>query len=206
MLVLDSGAAFSVHSLYLLHISPVFSNALACTSGTPAAHDDSPRQRQGPAAKRAKQALRLPLPGTSRKQALLLLHCMYAFDRSAWASTLDPPELVEVARIADRFDCAKVLQLVDNALVQACKVPERPVAGAARMWTTAEQAPAQYQLARQLHLPQLELHCGRFLGLHAHKVDLAEVRGFDAGLAAALEAALELRIQAFEAALRKPSA
>ena len=49
----------------------------------------------------------LQLPGTSRQQALLLLHFLYAWARESWLAGLLPQELVELARVADRCETGK---------------------------------------------------------------------------------------------------
>ena len=43
------------------------------------------------------------MSGWRRKQALLLLHCLYAWTRETAIHALEPPELVELARVADRW-------------------------------------------------------------------------------------------------------
>ena len=126
--------------------------------------------------------VKLPLPGTSRKQALLLLHCLYAFDRKSWAKSLKSPELADLARIAHKYACTAVLGLADNSLVAACKGEDFALLG-------VREAPAQLQLARDLNLDKLEIHLAYTMGKHAHRLDLTAL---DAVTAAMLKGATEL--------------
>ena len=181
-MVLDDGTALPAHSLYLQHASTVFYNALACSKVADCIHQTAPRPDslagssavQGP----PQAKLPLPLPNTSKEQALLLLHCMYAFDRAKWAKALQPYELAALAAVAHRFGCLQILELADSALLQA--------SAADAGFTTVKNAPTQHQLARRLQLVQFELHVARFLGSYPNAVDLSKL---DPGTAAVLEGA-----------------
>ena len=54
---------------------------------------------------RAAVTLRLPLARVTRHQALLLLHCLYAFDKGAWILGVGAADLFALAQIADRPCC-----------------------------------------------------------------------------------------------------
>ena len=179
--LLDDGTSLSAHTLYLQHASPVFCSALDCsrpalTQPQVQPHDQpqdqvppQPQHRPGspaaeeaarcssPARKRQKLGMQLRLPGASQKQAQLLLHCLYSWAREAWLRRLELPELVDLARVADKFGCVAVLQLVDAALVWACETQarndDRPEANLFGTWLSTENAPALYKLAQELHMP-----------------------------------------------------
>ena len=174
------------HPLYLRHASGVFADVLAGCSRpqqqeTPS--QDNPSD-DAPAPKRHKPGLRLPLPDTTRKQALLLLHCLYQHTQPAWADDLGIPELLDLALVAHKFDCTAVLQQSDRLLVAAVEAEERLVAGcnpaqrpatAAAAWLTPQNALAQHALTDKLHLPKLALHVGAFMAMHANELDLGSV-------------------------------
>ena len=85
-LVLDDGTNFSIlQGLTSQH------------ADFPDAASSSPQQ---PSSKRCRQQLELPLPETTRRQALLLLHCLYSMARESWLTSLIVPELIELARIS----------------------------------------------------------------------------------------------------------
>ena len=178
-LVLDSGVTFLAHSLYLRHASTVFEHALACappaeaSAGTEVGDEVSLPE---PAAKPGKGLVRLPIPVTSKRQAQLLLHCLYCWERGPWAESLHAAGLVELARVAHRYGCASVLDLADRCLVKNCGVQEASMAKTVpRPWLTVWEAPAQYQLAERLHITSYGALVGRFLRKHAHVVDVSRL-------------------------------
>ena len=177
----------SAHSLYLSHASSVFKNALQCAAARQAdakiATDDEPDGDDSPTAKRPKVMTKLPLPGVTRRQAQLLLHVLYCLKKESWADSLGPPELIDLATVCDKFSAVGLLQLADEALVK------RTASKTATGWLTVLDAPGQHELARRLHLASYEAHVGRFLGRHAHEVDLSRL---DASTAAILEGARDL--------------
>ena len=164
---------------YLWHASALFGDVLNCSAAEIAAS-----QAALEPGKRQRCMLRLPLPGSSRKQALLLLHCLYAWDRKAWALGLQPWELVELATVGNKFSVLQVLQLADSCLVQTCHHTsldsEASHPGA---WLTPENAAAMYQAAGTMQLACFRVHVGAYLGLHSQ--DVSE-DGLDAGTAAVL--------------------
>ena len=171
-LSLDDGSVLRAHQLYLQHASPLFRASLPS-----AAVKEDP---SGAAFKRPRLAsaegLQLPLPGVTRRQAQLLVHALYSFMRETWAGSLRPPELIELARVASRFNCAAVLDLADTVLVAKCAAAvDKPAPEATSAWLTVQDAPAQHQLARKLGLGKYEALVGRFLGRHAHAVDLTRL-------------------------------
>ena len=206
--VLDLGkqGALKAHSLYLQHASPVFTDVLAsCTAEQEpqSAHqpaESAPAQQpcaqspgssggdDSPAPKRRKTGSKqqLPLPDTSRKQALLLLHCLYQHTQPGWAEGLEIPELLDLAQTAHKFACSAVLRQADGLLVAAVKAEEALVAECAQSkqpaawaaaWLNSHDAPARHTFARDLNLPGLVLHVEAFMALHANEVDLTAVDG-----------------------------
>ena len=89
----SSSLSQTAHSLYLQHASPIFENALACASPTrlQTAPPASPCSSSGDtqAQKQCRASVKLPLPGTSKRQALLLLHYTAAFTLLLHARVLD---------------------------------------------------------------------------------------------------------------------
>ena len=167
LIVLDSGEELHAHSFWLEAASEVFRTALTCTP-TPGRSTRSSRQVSPDAA--ASRMQQLPLPGVSKHQALLLLHCLYAWANKDWVGTLSQSDLLDLARIADKYACARVLELVDSTLVQQCRAAPSPPG-----CLSPDNAPAQFQLARDLHLEEYEGEIAQFLGMHASQVDLSKL-------------------------------
>ena len=203
-LVLDDSSCLPAHALYLQHASPVFKDALSGLSGQ---HRDfqgtscfiKQESNDQLPAKRAKCQLRLPLPGTSRRQAVLLLCLLYAWDKGSFLMTLKPAELVELARVAHKFCCVPALQQVDSQLVRVCQGGAGSEGTSAKskalkldeeVWLTVGEAPAQLQLAADLHLACYEAHVASFIGEHAHAIDL---EALDSRMAAVLRGARKIR-------------
>ena len=151
---------------------------------TTGAADDSSEASAPPASKRARPMLKLPLPGTSRQQALLLLHCLYAGDPRSWTKLLDLPQLADLGRIAHRFGCTAVLRLVDSRLVKlvSCRLQKEGKKSMA-------DAPATFAMARESGLTKLESHLGHWMGAHPRWVDL-QALDLEPGLAAVLRGAI----------------
>ena len=183
LLTLNDSTGFRVHSQFLQQISPVLKSALAC--GRPPEHSGASSadsaQAHKPASDSSRTGPQLPLPGTSKQQALLLLHCLYSWSRESWLCGLPYAEILDLAMVADKFGCAPMLQLVDSCLVKACQASEPA-------WVSVTTAPNQFNLACQLHLPSFEAHVGRFLGRHTSAVVLKDL---DAVTAAILQGARE---------------
>lgn len=80
------------------------------------------KQEGKSAAKRPRSAStsqpELLLPGATRRQTQLLIHCLYSFLRESFANGLSPPELIDLARIADRFGCKQVCTCMHVLLVR----------------------------------------------------------------------------------------
>ena len=192
---LDRGRELRAYALYLEQASDIFRGALRCQQG-PETPEPRPNGPGCPLGSQGAPAIthHLPLPGASMCQALLLLHCLYAFDRGAWAEGLCGPDLLELACIADKFACTAVLRLVDSTLVKRCTAQEG--AGGGGEWAPpcliARNAPEQHGLARKLHLTGFEARVGCFLGMHADEIDLTQV---DAGLAHVLRGANRVRAE-----------
>ena len=207
LITLDDGSSLRAHSIYLQHASSVFSNVLELHQSTTAPDAPVSSRPTRSAAKRPKtdtpavpELKKLPLPRTTRKQAQLLLYCLYAWSREASMDALQPPELVELAKVAHTFACEEVLGSVDGALVRMCQAEAaadvRPETDedsddedSFGGWVNAVDAPAQHQLAHELHLTDFEACVGRYMGRHPDDIDLASV---DATLAAVLEGARSL--------------
>ena len=148
------------------------------------AADEPTVAEEVPPPKRHKSMLKLPLPGTSKQQALLLLHCLYAGDPRTWTRYLDLQQLVELARVAHRFSCTTVLQLVDSRLVKLCRYSDPVLKDREQPWMA--DAPANYALASQLGLAAWEKHIGHYIGEHPSWVDLDKM---EPGAAAMLRGA-----------------
>ena len=206
LLDLGEQGQLRAHLVYLQHASPLFTDVLAsCTSEQEPQPADQPAEsapaRQPspqsacsccgvdlPAPKRQKTGprLQLPLPDTSRKQALLLLHCLYQHTQPGWAESLGVSELLDLAQTAHKFACSAVLHQADSLLVAAVKAEEALVAQCsqskqaaawAAAWLNAHDAPARHSFAKHMNLPGLVLHVEAFMALHANDVDLNAVDG-----------------------------
>lgn len=135
----------------------------------------------------------LPMTGVTTPQALLLLHCLYAFDRRAWVVGVGFQDLCDLVRVCDKFACCGVLQLVDKTLLERAEAGEGDAGDEASMLNVAN-APAHHKLASRYRLSAYEAHVARFLGLNADRVDLAAL---DPSLAHALRGANEMRSKLF---------
>ena len=207
-LVLEDGSSLRAHKLYLEHASPVLTSALACrplaeprTSTDPEAPSESgPSHSDAEACSEA--AIRLPLPGVSRRQGQLLVTSLYCWTRDTWCDGLSPPELVEPATTAPKLDCAPLLELADKALVKSCGVTKDLAAAAkADVWLTVLDAPAEHELAERLQLTQYKKLVRRFMGSQAHDVDLSRV---DEDTVAILEGVRSGRCPSHEEAKAQP--
>ena len=202
-LILDDGTTLQAHALYLQHASEVLTGALACTAEQPAAaaeaSDDTRATRN--TAKRPRTAstasapgteFKLPLRGASRKQALLLLSCLYAFARDAWVWELGPADQMELARLAHRYQCIEVLQLVDASLVKMSEAEEELSQDTyvEMGWLNEFDAPKLLDMARDLSLAGFEARVLRFIGRHPDTVSL---RDMDPGIAAVIAASRSVR-------------
>ena len=183
LLTLDAGSVLRAHQLYLEHASPLFKASLPSAT---IKEDPSSASCKRPRLASAEEP-KLPLPGVTKRQAQLLVHALYSFMRETWASSLQPPELLELARVASRFNCPAALDLADTVLVAKCAAAaNRRAPDAASAWLTVQDAPAQHQLARKLGLAKYEGLVGRYLGRHARDVDLTRL---DPSFAAMLQGA-----------------
>ena len=99
LLVLDSGAAYPAHSVYMKHSSTVLAEAFAL---------DSPRDGR----------LRIPIPGTIAEDLLLLLRAYSHFSSLLELLRANMSSLWSVARLSDQLGCGQVLQQIDWMLVQ----------------------------------------------------------------------------------------
>ena len=195
-LVLDDSSKVRAHSLYLEHASTVLENALACApqqvsdsrSDEEASGESADESSEEPVDKQSKALINLPLPGVSKLQAQLLVTCLYTMGRETWLDSLGPPKLIQLARVSHKLACLEVLEQVDKSLVRVCGVnqllPRIPTAADA--WLTTADAPAELQLAQQLHLTRYEDLVGRFIGRHAAAIDINRV---NPSLAAVLKGA-----------------
>ena len=188
-LVLDSGCSLRAHRLYLQHASCVFEDALACTPAGDTAEFDTEEGHDSKADMYSWMPTRLPLPNTSERQAHLLLQCLYCWERAAWADSLRPPELIELARVAHRFGCTSMLDVADKAMVKTCGAVDSTTnkfIECSRAWLNAWEAPSQLQLAQSLGLTRYAALVGRFMGRFADKIEL---RSVDAHIGAILQGA-----------------
>ena len=173
VIVLDSGISLLAHSIYLEQASEVFQGALECLQ--PAA--DALRSRPEFASGSPHITHRLPMPGVSMHQALLLLHCLYAWARESWAASLTMKDLCDLARIADRFACHSALHMVDETMLRLAVAHEDspPDAALGGAVLTAASAPEQHRLAQELNLRRYRLHVEFFMGMHASEMNLTQV-------------------------------
>ena len=189
LIKLDGDHTLTARAVYLEHASSVFTAALTdCSQPKPAAKR---RKSAGQANENTPPPSRkLPMPGVSLHQALLLLHCLYALDRRSWLASISPGDLLELAHITHRFDCTSTLDLVHAMMVQRCAAPapRAPL-------LTVENAPSQLEVAGELQLEGFEACIGRFLGRHAKEVDMGEL---DPCLASALQATITARAELLE--------
>ena len=141
-----------------------------------------------PAEKECKALFSLPLPGVSKMQAQLLVTCLYTMGLETWLDSLGPPKLIQLARVSHKLACLEVLEQVDKSLVRVCGVDQLlpRIPAAADAWLTTADAPAELQLAQQLHLTCYEDLVGRFIGRHAAVIDISRV---NPSLAAVLKGA-----------------
>ena len=150
---------------------------------TPSGQFPSGKKRKTALGARAGAAAHtLPMTGVTMPQALLLLHCLYAFDRRAWVVGVGFQDLCDLVRVCDKFACCGVLQLVDKTLLERAEAGEGDAGDEASMLNVAN-APAHHKLASRYRLSAYEAHVARFLGLNADRVDLAAL---DPSLAHAL--------------------
>ena len=187
LLVLDDGTTFCAHSQYLRLASAVLRDALACSvpaAADPASPDDL---AASPAAKQRRGYHKLPLPGSSKEQVLLLLHCIYAWERDAWVCSLNAPQLVELATISDKLRAEAVLKTCDTRLVKICE-------GLRYHWTKYEglvhgrNAHAVFCMARKLQLTCFLEEVGKYMGSNP---GLIRTNLMDAGTAAIMRGAAE---------------
>ena len=185
-LVLDDGTAVCAHSLYLGHASTVLKDALACSvpaAATPASPDEL---EAGHAVKHRRVHHKIPLPGTSKEQVLLLLHCIHAWEREAWVRALTASQLVELATVADKLGASAVFKLVDSTFVKFCEGLEP---SSTHGVVNSNNAHAVFLIACGLQLPRSLKCLGNFIGSNPGAV--SKLESVDAGLAAVLEGAAE---------------
>ena len=183
-LVLDDGTELAAHSHILQQASSVFTNAMACRSTSFDQQAANPASLSGMPANPGAR-MRLPLSATTKAQALLLLQCLYQWARESWLSSSKATELVDLARVLDRFAVDPVLRLVDKSLVERCGTRSAAEPG----YLTVGSAPMLFKLAQQLHLSRFEVHVAHFLGKNARAVQLS---GLDDTIAAVLHGARQL--------------
>ena len=171
LLVLEGNKSLRAHALHLEQASDIFRGALECLQPAAGAAGSKPESEQA-SDEAAPVTHSLPLPGVTMHQALLLLHCMYAWARESWASCLSLPDLLDLARLADRYACTSVLRLVDSTILKRCKAQDGAGPDAI---LTVQSAPEQHRLAQELHLRAYQTHVGFFMGLNADEIDLTQV-------------------------------
>ena len=203
-LVLDAqeGPPLSVHSLYLQHASSLFRDMILLRQSSTVAVTscvdwlESSQDSDSPVAKRQRAELKLSLPGTSRKQTLLLLHCMYAWDGTAAVEDMHLPELVDLANVLDKYGAVLMLRRVDGLLLAACAAEQKLIPGCsdipeaqAAAWLNVQDAPALFVWAGKLHLSKTQAHLAEYMVQHAPMIDVSKL---DATSAAFLRGAQAL--------------
>ena len=191
---LDSGEELRAHASHLEQVSSTFQGALKCLQPAAAAPQDASQDCLPSSEERAVITHRLPLPGVTRHQMLLLLHWLYSWTRESFSAALSVTNLVALATISDRYGALPVLHMVDSVLVKRSEAQAASPLDEALgpVILSAHTAPEQHKLARKLHLTGYEAHVGIFLGMHADEIDLTKV---DPGLAHILVGASRIRAQ-----------
>ena len=186
---LDGGDKLQAHSFCLASASQHFRDALAC--GDPAQVQQGEAELNV-ASNNAAATPRLPLPGTSKHQVILLLVYLYSWTRESLLATMAPSDLFELARVAHRFACLQVLQLVDRTLV---KRGNETASGAQSnpALLNPRNGPKYYRLAHELQLTGFEAQVGCYIGKHADEMHLSDLHPMSAHIVrGALEACAEL--------------
>ena len=109
---------------------------------------------------------------TTRRQALLLLlHCLYAWDRTVLIEDLDLPDLPRLAVVADKYGCTAMLHRIDDLLLAAsaaeqkllgsCICVDAAEAAKGAAWVNVKDAPALFLWAGQVHLDKVRAHLGQ---------------------------------------------
>ena len=200
LLILDDKRSLHAHSVYLEQASEVFQFALECSqplAGSPAPEQAASRPGSAGSPHVTHQ---LPLTGVSKHQALLLLHCLYVWQRESWVQSLSLDDLCDLACIANKFGCDSVLELVDATMLARCVAQQEVPADAdhgAPILTVAS-APKQHRRARELNLRGYSAHIEFFMGLHASEIDLALVHADYVGV---LRGACKMRAEVFASLL-----
>ena len=103
VLTLDSGEAYPAHSLYLRHRSAVLAEAIAVGS-------------------LKERPLRVPIPGTTSQELLVLLQTIYSPNPQKYLDGLrsDCVSLWTLAKVCHKLDCQDILQQADALLSQNC--------------------------------------------------------------------------------------
>lgn len=190
VLELAGGKSLRAHAVHLSQVSDVLTGALEdCV------RPETPRKQLG-GTKRKVDALladhqrdavvhRLPLLYVSIDQAVLLLHCIYAFARESWAATLAASQFMQLAQVSSQLACTSILDLVDSTLVKQCISQQ---AAGESQGLTVRTAPAELSLASRYRLREYEAYVGRFIGRHASEINMSSV---DSCVAHVLQGALE---------------
>ena len=184
------------------HASPVFKDMLASTSAAARACPEASPSSQDPgqddgqiedsqAAKRHNPGLKVALLGTSRRQALLLLYCLYAWDRTVLIEDLHLPDLVRLAVVADNYACMAMLHRIDDLLLAAsaaeqkllgaCICADEAEAAKGAAWLNVKDAPALFLWAGQVQLDKVRAHLGQWMVLHAPEIDVSKLDATSAG-------------------------
>ena len=151
--------------------SKVFKTALSCQPTQPRASQltQSTDEHQP-----CKASYYLPVPGVTKHQVLLLLHCLDTPNRDAWAQSLRPEDLFQLARVVDKYAWTSVLQLMDATLITLSALDDAGKTSQESFLSPAN-ALAHLDLARDLHLSEYEVHVALYLGLHAQDNDLSQL-------------------------------
>ena len=138
MLALDSGEHFRVHTDLLELCSPKLASLLN-SSGRGHVH----------------------LTDVSGKQALLLLHALYAGPGlSAWAQMQSPRDLADLARLSKVVSCSQLLETADKALVKyVVNDIKQPKPTWHSPWLRASTVVHEYMSAHKLGLPAYQKQC-----------------------------------------------
>ena len=172
---LEDGSSMRFCARELQQATTVLRDALACSEQAAAGQGSARAAASRDAVAQNEAVHKLPLPGSSREQVLLLLGCLHEQSRECFIAQQSPPLLEELAKIADKLGCTAICALVDRTLVSACKKwgvygcgSPAPMPGD---WLNVWDAAAQLMMARRLRLTAFECRVGRFIGEHVDDVD-----------------------------------
>ena len=114
--------------------------------------------------------LRLLLPDVAPCEAQLLLAALYATSElHVLADSLSAPRLRELAGVAHRLNCTKVLRAVDAAMVRKCK---GEVGSPSDGWLSRDNVLGALTWSRDCSLPGLQELAAQYVAAHLDELAL----------------------------------